>query len=661
MNAVTKKTEKILSVPWIYTVGKMLLIVALSRAHIIGTYPFGIAYAALFAEENAALSLFALAVGVSAAGKAVAAKYFLAAVIYAAMVYLRKFREVQVKAVALGIAVISAACLTLKFTGITPSKIILIAPEAFAVGGIYYLFAATDKSGIFSYCRNMLMLGACLGGIYGLSIPYIDADAAILSGMLIIMCISFSCGVQVAALSGAVLGFMIFMEHPQSVELSGIFALSAILAAAISKTGKAGVSAGFLSGITICVLSMGKLSLLTVSDIFTAPIIFLLLPDGIAAGIGAKINGIFKRERFVKESELVANHIKTVAHAVENLGSEVKNFAGTKRADGGLFDSVFERTCRGCQKRGYCTVDASALERILEKDGFLNPSNVPKSFNNACRRPEKFLTEFAHVYELNKQNELFRGEAVYEKKIALNQYEEISNLISNLSQLVTDVPQIDAKRERFSVEVFVAEEARRGQEMSGDTVIHFKKDNKYYVILCDGMGSGREASEISSLTARLFAEFLKSGIDKKSAVNLINSALSLNADRESFSSADILEIDLTKGIAEFLKIGSAQSFVRHKKEITEITSSALPIGILDNIEVFPQSFNVEENDVILMVSDGISEATADVIKNEWINRIFLSDTPCEALAAKFLENAKIRTVYSDDMTSVVIKISGIKV
>ena len=657
MNAVTKRTEKIFSMPWVYPVGKMLLIIALSRAHIIGTYPFGIAYAALFAEENALLSLFALAVGASFAGTAAAAKYFIAGLFYAAMVFLRKFKEVQVKAVTLGIAVIAASCVTLKITGITPSKIILIAPEAFAVGGLYFLFAAANENGIFPYCKNMIITGACLGGVYGLSIPYIDADAAILIGMLIIMCISFSCGVPISALSGAVLGFMIFVEYPQAVEMSGIFALSAALAAAISKTGRTGISAGFLSGITLCVLSMGRLSILTVSDIFTAPIVFLLLPDSVTVGIGTKINGIFQKETFSKESELVADHIRTVAHAVENLGSEVKNFSAEKKASSDIFDTVAERVCRNCQKRGYCSVDTLELEKILKKDGFLTTSNVPKSFNSACRRPEKFLTEFAHIFELNKQNELFRGEAVYDKNIALNQYEEISNLINNLSRFIADIPKAEAKNELFRVDVFIAEEARHGQEISGDTVIHFKKDNKYYVILCDGMGSGKEANGISSLTARLFAEFLKSGIDKKSAVNLINSALSLNADRESFSSADILEIDLSKGSAEFLKIGSAQSFIKRKNEITVVTSSALPIGILDNIEVFPQSFSVSENDVILMVSDGISEATAGVIKKDWINRILLSDTPLESLAGKLLESAKIRSVYSDDMTSVIIKIS----
>ena len=173
------------------------------------------------------------------------------------------------------------------------------------------------------------------------------------------------------------------------------------------------------------------------------------------------------------------------------------------------------------------------------------------------------------------------------------------------------------------------------------------------------MGSGRSAQEISSLTARLFAEFFCSGIDKKSAVNMINSALALNEDRERFSSEDILEIDLVTGEAEFIKIGSAQSFIKKEREIEEVSSSALPIGILENIKVVPQKYTLAQNDMIIMVSDGIGEASSGVMKNEWIKKLFLlGGTSDEELATRLLEGAKSRAAYRDDMTSVVVRIKA---
>ena len=293
----------------------------------------------------------------------------------------------------------------------------------------------------------------------------------------------------------------------------------------------------------------------------------------------------------------------------------------------------------------------------MERDGFLNYSNVPKKFKQLCIRSEKFLSEFSHMFELYKQDEVYKGETVYDRNIAVNQYGEFSNIINGLSKTVAGVCQKEREKERFCVSVAVCQEPRGGQEMSGDTVIHFKNENNYFVILCDGMGSGKSAREISSLTARLFAEFFGSGIDKKSAVNMINSALALNADRESFSSADILEIDLVTGEAEFLKIGSAQSFIKRGREIEEISSSALPIGILENIAVTPQRYELSQNDVILMVSDGVGEASSGVMKNDWIRKLLLSESMGdEELAKRFLEGAKSRMVYNDDMTSVIVRI-----
>ena len=69
----------------------------------------------------------------------------------------------------------------------------------------------------------------------------------------------------------------------------------------------------------------------------------------------------------------------------------------------------------------------------------------------------------------------------------------------------------------------------------GDTVLYFEShDNKFYVILCDGMGSGNEASFESKMTAELLKEFIKSGIQANTAVNMINSSMALKTQSEVF-------------------------------------------------------------------------------------------------------------------------------
>lgn len=657
MNTAAKKTEKILSSPLFYTVCRVILISVLSRTHIVGTYPFGIAYAAFFAEENPFAALLAVSLGSALTGKLSAIKYISAALVFAVTVYFRKFKDHQVKAVALGASLIISSAVFALASKPSPAQIILIVPEAFAAGGLYYLFSFSGDRGIFAYCRGIILFGACLGGIYGLKLPYIGADIAVLAGMLIIMSIAMTSGVPVAAFTGAILGFMIFTDDPSAVEIAGVFALSSAFASALSKNGRAGVSAGFLSGVTVSVLSMGRLSALSVADIFTAPIIFLVLPENITVKTGKRVS------RFLSEDILAGEDFKrrleTFAQAIRDLGNGVKNLSEGGIPENDSYGSLYDRVCLNCRNREYCSVNIKALENTMERDGFLNSSNAPYGFGAVCERPEKFITEFSHVYELNKQNELFRGEASYDRTIALNQYGELSDIISSLSCLAAEEPKPEEKKELFSVKLSVCQEPCRGQDICGDTVIHFQKEHRYFVILCDGIGSGQAARDISSLSAQLFAEFLSSGIDKKSTVNIINSALALNSDKESFSSADILEIDLFTGRAEFFKIGCAQSFIKRGDKISEISSCSLPVGILENIDVEPQDFRIMPDDIILMVSDGISEAAGGIMKNDWIKRILLSGTEdVEALAKRFTDGAKSRTAYSDDMTSIVIKIEG---
>jgi stage II sporulation protein E len=142
---------------------------------------------------------------------------------------------------------------------------------------------------------------------------------------------------------------------------------------------------------------------------------------------------------------------------------------------------------------------------------------------------------------------------------------------------------------------------------------------------------------------------------------MINSTLALKADRESFSTVDLMEFNMETGVCEFLKIGSAQSFVKTKDNITEISSKALPVGILENIEVETYQMELRQGDVILMVSDGIGEAGEGVLKNEWIKKMLsLEKRTDEDILHIILEGAKNRSRVNDDMTGIIIRIKKMK-
>ena len=103
--------------------------------------------------------------------------------------------------------------------------------------------------------------------------------------------------------------------------------------------------------------------------------------------------------------------------------------------------------------------------------------------------------------------------------------------------------------------------------MSGDSIDTFvTEDYKQYVILSDGMGSGKRAMFESHITLKLLREFLQSGFGVKTSIDMINSALCLKLDYECFSTVDLLCIDLMTGICEFFKIGGFGEYCTSRSE-----------------------------------------------------------------------------------------------
>lgn len=212
----------------------------------------------------------------------------------------------------------------------------------------------------------------------------------------------------------------------------------------------------------------------------------------------------------------------------------------------------------------------------------------------------------------------------------------------------------------FRVSSGVATIKKDGQEKNGDSYRAINlPDNRYALVISDGMGSGDEAANESMTAVSLLEKLLKAGFDKAAAVRLINSALVLKSDKESFATIDLSMIDLMNGRIEFVKIGAAASYIkRHKKnEIETIRCSSLPAGILNELDMQTTAKRLTDGDIVVLVSDGV----ADIKKgSNWIGELLLSidsDEP-DVIAEIIIKEAVIYnhgTVH-DDMTVMVAKI-----
>lgn len=66
--------------------------------------------------------------------------------------------------------------------------------------------------------------------------------------------------------------------------------------------------------------------------------------------------------------------------------------------------------------------------------------------------------------------------------------------------------------------------------------------------------------------------------------------------------------DLYTGDCEFLKIGASTTFLKRKHWVETITSTSMPMGILQDVDYECTRKRLEEGDYIVMVSDGVMDA-----------------------------------------------------
>ena len=203
-----------------------------------------------------------------------------------------------------------------------------------------------------------------------------------------------------------------------------------------------------------------------------------------------------------------------------------------------------------------------------------------------------------------------------------------------------------------------ASRKKDGQMVSGDTGAWFKHDDgALYVLLCDGMGSGRLAQRESTLAVRLLEQFLRAGVRPENALRTVSAALALRGEEEiGFTTVDLLRVDLFTGEAAVYKYGAAPTYVKKGGGVSRMTGAALPAGLAGGEGGLPDviQLRLEAGDCVALITDGIIAGGAD----QWLRdrlTAFDGSSP-KALAQALLEESLAQGGTEDDRTVLVIKI-----
>ena len=217
-------------------------------------------------------------------------------------------------------------------------------------------------------------------------------------------------------------------------------------------------------------------------------------------------------------------------------------------------------------------------------------------------------------------------------------------------------------KDTYSMQIGIAKTNKDGENVSGDSSLQISlEDGKYLIAISDGMGSGPNARKSSQIAIKMLGRLLSNGFDKETSIELINNTISSNIKDETYATLDIMVLDLYAGNIEYIKNGACPTFIKNSKNVNIIKNIALPAGILNDIDLVVYDRDIEDNDIIVMCSDGILESNSEYKNKElWVKNLLeqMETTNAQKIADILLKESIDNNFgkAKDDMTVIVTKI-----
>lgn len=171
---------------------------------------------------------------------------------------------------------------------------------------------------------------------------------------------------------------------------------------------------------------------------------------------------------------------------------------------------------------------------------------------------------------------------------------------------------------RYTVLSAVSRAVREDEKVSGDNFsLEEYHQSQVVVMLADGMGSGELACRDSQAVIEFMERFLEAGFQKEKAFSMVNGAIAAQNGCCNLTTLDLCAMNLLTGEAEFVKAGAAASYIKRGNWVEEVAADTLPLGSMDALCPIIQSVKLADTDMLIMLSDGISDA----VENEAAGRL----------------------------------------
>lgn len=278
-----------------------------------------------------------------------------------------------------------------------------------------------------------------------------------------------------------------------------------------------------------------------------------------------------------------------------------------------VFDQAAERVCRMCSLWDVCW--GSNLQETCDELNRAAPAmmgrgkalreDLPSSFVTRCRHMEGFLTAVNRELDDLSCRRQCRSRLRESRAVLARQYHI-------LSQALSYEPPRETCACRFQPELGFRSQGRRGDSLSGDQGASFQWGRWYYVLLCDGMGTGRGAAAEAGAAIQVLKTLIQSGVKPTEAMQLLNGVYILRDDG-GFSTVDLLQADLVSGEARLYKWGAAPSYLKRRGAVEKIGTASPPPGLGVGEAHRPEGakLSLSRGEMLVLVSDGAGGESAE--------------------------------------------------
>ena len=344
----------------------------------------------------------------------------------------------------------------------------------------------------------------------------------------------------------------------------------------------------------------------------------LLLPPGTRGTSGAQV-------KLEQEARVLAK--------MQRLLLEIPGSSGSMPD---RVDRLKAAACTDCLRADTCP-----RKQAMDDSIFLDPLSF------SCPHTGRVLREAARVREQQRLLEAQHKRREEYRMAVAQQY----GMLSRYLQRVADGLPLQLSPGQIRYRVTVSVRSREKDRSDGDRCAAFPGTGpRFYILLCDGMGTGAPAAAQACQAVHLLKGMLTAGLPPGAALKSLNAQLLLTGDTGAVT-ADLCELRLDTGYASLYKWGAAPSYLLSRKTLRRIGAPGLPPGMeLGSSGERIARLSLQKGQTLVLASDGVT----------FDESLSLPDTiePTGPLADRLLR--QYGSTGEDDATLAVIRLGPMK-